>query len=135
MKPGGAVTTHLLLAAVLWSIIGLGLSVRGAVWLAATGKSWIFVPAILFGCLKSFFILDKSAKIIIARIKGLDDGSCLGGVYSVRTWLLVLFMIIFGYLLRRSPAPQELIGFFYGAVGWSLLLSSRLGWRAWLAAK
>ena len=135
MKPGGSTTSHLLLAATLWTVIGIGLSARGALWLAAAGKSWTVLPAIMLGCLKSFFILDKSAMIIIARIQKLADGSCLGGVYSPRTWALVLFMIMLGYLLRRSSMPLEPLGFIYVTIGSSLFLSSRLGWRAWLAAK
>lgn len=135
IKPGGSTTSHLLLAAALWTLVGSGLLIRGTVWLAAVEKSWIILPATMLGCLKSFFILDRSARNSIERIKKLADGSCLGGVYSLKTWALVLFMIMLGYLLRRMPIPLEMIGFIYIAVGWSLLFSSRLGWRAWWSEK
>lgn len=119
----------------MWTLVGSGLLISGTIWLAAVEKSWIGMPAIMLGCLKSFFILDKSARTIIERIKKLADGSCLGGVYSLKTWALVLFMIMLGYLLRRTPVPLEIIGFIYITVGWALLFSSRLGWRAWWSEK
>ena len=135
MKQGGSTTSHLFLAAALWTLIGSGLLIRGTIWLAAVERSWITLPAVALGCLKSLFILDKSAKTSIERIRQLKDGSCLGGVYSLKTWALVVIMIMLGYLLRRSPLPLEINGFIYITVGWSLVLSSRLGWRAWLLKK
>jgi len=33
--------------------------------------------------------------------------------------------------LRSVTQPGPYIGTFYGAIGWSLCLSSRLGWQAW----
>jgi len=135
MKPGASTTSHLLLAAALWTLVGSGLLIRGTIWLTAVEKSWMSLPAIMLGCLKSFFILDKSARTSIERIKKLADGSCLGGVYSLKTWALVVSMIMLGYLLRKMPIPLEIIGLIYITVGWSLLFSSRLGWRAWRSEK
>jgi hypothetical protein len=44
----------------------------------------------------------------------------------------VLAMIGTGYLLRQSSLPVSLLGVLYATVGWALMLSSRLAWRAWL---
>lgn len=76
-------------------------------------------------------MLDKSAKKSIERIIATRDGKCLGGVYSVKTWLLVLVMMTAGYLMRHSSLPKEFLGLFYVSIGWGLLFSSRNAWIAW----
>lgn len=130
-KPGAPRQIHLILAALLWTTVGLGLQLRGILWLVESGSLFFFLPALLLGTLKSLFILDKSAKKSIDRILRLADGSCLGAVYSVKTWLLVLAMMSFGYLLRNSGVSVAILGVLYVIIGWSLFFSSRTAWRVW----
>lgn len=134
-KPGGSTTTHLLLAAILWTVVGVGLISRGVVWLIEVENISLVILAGVLGTLKSLFILDKSVRKSIDRIQMLADGSCLGGVYSLKTWTLVVFMILMGYLLRHLSVPHELLGVLYIGIGWALILSSRIGWNAWLNKK
>lgn len=130
-KPGALRKTHLLLAASLWTGIGLMLLLRGLHWLVTSeGVVWVF-PALIAGLAKSHFILDKSAKKSIIRILDLKDGTCLGAVYSWKTWGLVLLMMGMGFFLRMSPFPKYILGFLYVMIGSALIWSSRLGWRAW----
>ncbi len=131
LKPGVPRQTHLFLAALLWTVIGCVLMVRGSVWLVDKGSVVSFVIAILLGTLKSLLILDKSAKKSIDRIQRLADGSCLGAVYSVKTWLLVMAMMLFGYILRHSGVPLIVLGSLYITIGWALLFSSRTAWITW----
>jgi len=130
-KPGVSRKSHLFLAALLWTIVGILLMRRGVLWLMVDGNVVYAVPAVLIGTLKSLFILDKSAKKSIDRILDLADGSCLGAVYSVKTWLLVIGMMAMGVLLRKSSIPFEIVGFLYVMVGWALFFSSRTGWKFW----
>jgi len=67
----------------------------------------------------------------VKRILTFDDGTCLGAVYSVKTWFLVLFMIGMGVILRSSSLPMTLLSFIYITIGVGLLASSRHAWRAW----
>ena len=131
LKPGVSRKTHLLLAALLWTIIGSALIISGSSLLILKDKILLVFPALLLGSAKSLFILDKSAKKSISRIQLMADGSCLGAVYSVKTWLLVASMMALGYLLRNSTISSTLIGAVYVTVGCSLLFSSRFGWIAW----
>lgn len=122
------------MSAFLWTAIGLMLLTKG---LFRVGRLTEFQPllvasAFLAGSLKAFFILDKSAQRGITRILNFKDGTCLGAVYSVKTWLLVLCMMAMGVILRNSALPDSLLCFLYITIGWALLLSSRLAWRAWL---
>ncbi len=122
---------HLFVAALLWTIVGLLLMSRGIVWLRAVNQLWIVFPSLIIGSMKSFVLLDKSARKSIERIVSTREGKCLGGVYSAKTWLLVVLMIVAGYLLRHSSLPNELLGLFYVSIGWGLFFSSRHSWVAW----
>ncbi len=132
-KPGVNRRTHLLMTAVLWTVIGLLLLTKGAFRLSQL-NDWqplIIVLAVLAGSLKAYLILDKSARKGIDRIVSFKEGTCLGAVYSVKTWILVLCMMGMGVILRNSSLPLNLLCFLYLTIGWALLLSSRLAWRAW----
>ena len=131
LKPGVSHKAHLLTASVLWTSIGLMLTMAGTLWLVAAGKALFMVPAVVAGIVKSLVILDNSAEKGIERIRLLAEGSCLGAVYSKTMWLLVLGMMAAGYLLRHSHLPAEISGSLYVAVGCSLLYSSRIAWIAW----
>jgi hypothetical protein len=104
---------------------------RGTSWLLAVERLWIIVPALIAGTLKSLFFLDNTARKGVHRILEMADGTCLGAVYSIRTWLLVLVMMGSGMVLRQSTLPRELLGGLYVAIGWALFYSSRHAWQAW----
>ena len=131
LKPGAPRQIHLLLAAALWSGIGGMLIFRGVSWLIPVGGLWIIIPALIAGTIKSFFILDKTARRGVRRILEMADGRCLGAVYSIRTWLLVLIMMGAGMALRHSALPREILGGLYVTIGWALFFSSRHAWLAW----
>ncbi|MDH5299636.1 MAG: hypothetical protein OEV91_11520, partial [Desulfobulbaceae bacterium] len=80
---------------------------------------------------KGLLVLDRAARRNIARVMALPDGTCLGAVYSLRMWGVVVLMIVLGRLLRMSPASPVLVGFLLMAVGWGLFFSSRLIWLQW----
>jgi hypothetical protein len=131
-KPGASSRIHLLVAGLMWSSMGVYLLVRGG--LLAGG--FTLLPLLLaagIGSLKALLILDRSVRRNIARIVARQDGACLGGVYSWKMWGLVVIMMLGGRLLRESVVPASLISLLYIAVGWGLLLSSRLFWRQWRA--
>ena len=128
-KPGASVRLHYIIAAAIWSIVGLLLLARGCAFLLEANKIWLVLPAIAIGTFKSIFLLDRSARKNSARLALREDGSCLGGIYSIKMWLLIGVMILMGCLLRALGLPPELLGVLYAAIGWSLFLSSRLLWN------
>jgi carbon starvation protein CstA len=105
---------------------------RGVSWLLTVGRLWVVIPALIAGTVKSLFILDNTARKGVRRILEMADGRCLGAVYSILTWLLVLVMMGAGMALRRSALPREILGGLYVAIGWALFFSSRLAWLAWI---
>jgi hypothetical protein len=130
-KPGVPQRVHLLLAASLWTSIGLVLMVRGTCWLVDSGRIWLVLPAVALGTIKSILVLDRAARRSLDRILRLADGTCLGAVYSLKTWMVVLLMMIAGYTLRHSTLPRSLLGIAYVTIGWALFMSSRHAWFSW----
>ena len=130
-KPGVSIKTHLMVAAALWSGVGLFLCSRGILILLEDAGYFVVLAAILVGTLKSLVVLDKTAAKNIRRILQFQESTCIGGVYSWKTWLLVVCMIVGGRLLRHSSLPPALVGGLYVAVGWALLFSSRIAWKEW----
>lgn len=133
-KPGGKKRTHLLLSAFLWSAVGIMLLAKGVGKIdKVTGVQLLLISgALTAGFAKSFLILDKAATRTIDRILMFKDGTCLGAIYSIKTWGLVACMMVMGIVLRKSFLPSMLLCVFYITIGWSLLFSSRLPWSAWL---
>lgn len=126
--PKASVRTRIILAALLWSLIGLMLMARGFPGVNNSGMEWLFLVAVLVGLFKSNFMLDKVAEKNMNRILEKGENQCVGGVYSWKTWLLVLLMIAFGRLLRASSLPIWFVGWVYFTVGFSLFWSSRKVW-------
>ena len=137
LKPGVKKRTHLLLAAILWTAVGILLLIKGAYRVTGVNNygTVIVVTALIAGTMKSYYVLDRSARKSISRILNFDDGTCLGAVYSLKTWSLVVAMMGTGIILRNSSLPLELLCFIYFTIGWGLLFSSRLAWRAWAAGR
>ncbi|MBU1405560.1 MAG: hypothetical protein KKE83_01110 [Proteobacteria bacterium] len=134
LKPGASARTNLLVAALMWSFIGLYLMVRGyLLQVPLSGVFWAL--ALGLGTLKARFVIEQAARKNIARIIARPDGMCLGGVYSWWMWGLVVCMMLGGRLLRNSAVPSLVLSVIYVAVGWALLFSSRLIWQEWNARK
>ena len=132
LKPGASISTNLLVAALMWSFIGLYLMVRG--YLLVESVPWVFLGLALGGgTLKAFLVIERAARKNIDRIVARPEGMCLGGVYSWRMWGMVVCMMLGGRLLRNSSVPHLVVSVIYIAVGWALLLSSRLIWQEWNA--
>ena len=130
-KPGVPRAVHLFAAPFLWTIIGCFLMARGWGWLDPGRGRLLILAAGCLGTLKSWLILDKVARRSIQRLVLFKDGTCLGAVYSWKTWLLVVLMMTAGLVLRSVTQPGPYIGTLYCAIGWALFFSSRLGWYAW----
>ena len=130
-KPGVARKIHILSAALLWTILGGVLLYRGVSYLHQGERLWLVLPGIAAGTVKSYLILDRAARRGLQRIRNFSDNTCIGAVYSWKTWLIVLAMGVFGIVMRHLSLPFSIIGILCVAIGWSLVFSSRHGWRAW----
>lgn len=133
-KPAAPARLHLLLAAMMWTGVGGLLAFFGIRWLLAGQLPYsplLLALAVASGVLKARFVLSRTARRVIERIRTRGDGRCIGGFLSIRSWAFVALMAIGGRLLRGSPMPRLGVGFVYAAVGLALLLASRRLWHAW----
>lgn len=105
--------------------------IRGIAMLEGRTFFVFLLAGIAAGTIKSVMVLDNVAVKAIDRIISLQDGTCLGAVFSWKTWGLVCCMMGMGLVIRTFFNPNSILGSCYLAIGWALLFSSRHGWLAW----
>jgi len=132
-RPAASRRVQRVLAANLWSLVGTGVGVAGAVWTAGGAHgalvAILVALAAMAGWAKGRFVLAKTARRTLVRIERRGDGRCLGGFLSWKSWGLVLVMIVGGRLLRAGPVPHTVLGPVYLAIGVALLTGSLVFWR------
>ena len=131
-KPGVGRRVHVFCAAGLWTVIGLILFIRGILMLQAADYLWLGLVGMSAVTVKSLVVLDHSALRGIDRIRHFADNTCIGAVYSWKTWLLVAVMMSLGFILRALNPSPLLFGPLVIAIGWGLIFSSRHAWQSWI---
>ena len=133
-KPTAPARVQLLLAALMWTIVGSVLALVGGYWLLGASVAhpglWLIL-AIVLGGLKARFVLLRTARRVIDRIGARGDHRCIGGFVSWRTWAFIAVMAMIGYVLRHGLLPRAIVGFIYVAVGVALLVAATTLWRAY----
>jgi len=132
--------THLKLAFFLWALVGTGLLIAGGIFLfgnrsmseidpaaGSVGLAQVIGLAIALplGFVKGNFVLPKIARKNIARIEQLPEESPFYMTFSLKSWLLILSMMLIGTVIRLMGAPHVVRGTIYVAVGLALVLGSR----------
>ena len=89
---------------------------------------WRIVGAVLVFLVFALFIFAKIVKKHVARIKGYGDTKqSVFNAFGLKTWLIIIFMIVLGVVLRRgfgSHQPVEnFIAFFYPGLGLALFVT------------
>jgi hypothetical protein len=125
----------LLIAGVMWSGVGLMLSLMAFLWLHNyEGHPWLFavtglIAALVihhFGFLK---IVDKN----LGRISRLPDQSCAFSFISWKSYLLIIIMVIMGITLRHTAIPKQYLSIIYLGIGMALFLSSIRYFRSFMS--
>lgn len=128
---------HLAHAAIIWSIGGTILAVRGTSWILTDDwlhphLLWTLAVSLTIGLLKGGLVMTRSARRVSARIDRLGERSPAWRLFSRWTYLLIVVMIGAGFLIRwagRHWHAMGLIGVVYLAVGVALLAGSLYYWR------
>ena len=91
-KPTARPRTQVLMAQLLWTLVGLGLCAAGLNWILQwAGPVGLFyaAPCVLLGLLKALLTLDEVARRTLGRIEARGDSRCALGFLSAKSWLLV----------------------------------------------
>ncbi len=116
-----------LLAGVMWTGVGIMLLVRAWIWLSAMPTGWeiglILVSAVIAVLFYKFMFTNTVAKNI-RRVCELPDPVCLFAFNSPKGYILIVFMITLGVLLRRSGLDTRILALVYASMGGALLLAS-----------
>jgi len=134
IAPRASRRTRLLVAALVWTGIGIGLLAAGLRWtFLAPSTAWrVALPlALVAGWLKGRYVLAPRAASNASRIVASAESRCIGGAFSWGAWLFAAGMMLLGYSLRHSPVPRPWLGLLYAAVGTALVVAGLGGWRRW----
>ncbi len=139
------------LAGFVWLVVGLGLLTLGLRLIVETalvhqlfpteGSSLISVvapvsggyeqagmvlvaAALAVGYFKSRFVLAKTVRRAVARIRSFKEPTPIGKLYSPLFYLLIAAMIGLGALMRASGIPNDIRGLVDVAVGSALINGS-----------
>lgn len=133
--------SHLIIAASLWTAVGIGLLSMGLVF-------WFHLPylgfldwqhlsggaiALSVGLLKGKVILDRTANRVIERVDTLAEPNPVKSIFQMfggKTIALILAMMGIGIILRLAGVSFEIRGLIYIAVGMALIWSCRRYWTA-----
>jgi hypothetical protein len=127
--------TRLLLAAIAWSAIGVGLLAAGLHWLLGAPRAlWIcgLPVALALGWVKGQFVIGSRVRENARRIVEGPGHRCIAGFFSWSGWAIGFIMMVGGTALRRSAIPRPWLGLIYAAIGAALLTASQAGWTGWL---
>ncbi len=126
-KPAVTKVVLLFLAGGLWLCVGFMLLLFAVSWLleAPNVNRSVFagIGVVLalfvhhFGFLK---IVDKN----LSRILPVDEKRCLFSFMPWKSYLIVLFMIAMGTILRHSAIPKHYLAIVYICIGLALILSA-----------
>jgi hypothetical protein len=126
-KPAVDRTILVLMAFILWILVGVMLSRSAIIWWESYMGSLIplFVVLGLFlGLFKGYFILTRVVNINIKRIYEMEGTGFILSFISLRTYLLIIGMMILGMLLRHSSFPKHYLAIIYLGVGLAMIISS-----------
>ncbi|MHB9131669.1 MAG: hypothetical protein ACYDBB_11350 [Armatimonadota bacterium] len=129
---------HMLIAALIWILVGAMITVRGILWVLADDHTHrllaIIIPlAVILGIIKGVALLSKSASRVTARIHTLEERSPVWKIYSPSMYLLVGGMMGLGVACRWAGPHLHIVGIIgalYLVVGIALIAGSRTYWQA-----
>jgi len=124
-KPVAGRRGQLALAAAVWLLVGAALLVIAFCFLSIHSYWYLALIGVLLGLLKGKLVLDRVAARNIEHIMSRPAGSCLGGLYPWRTWIMIAAMVLLGRFLRHSTISRDILGVIYSAIGTGLVFSSR----------
>lgn len=127
--PAAPRKTLVLLAGILWSVVGLVLAGVAVRWLSVVHRNVVLAVAVAIagGLVVHRFGFSRLAATNLTRIYGQAPGKdkvCVFAFQNTRSYIIIALMMLLGYTLRHLPIPKFYLAPIYGAIGLGLFLSS-----------
>ncbi|MCL2324058.1 MAG: hypothetical protein FWC48_00565 [Actinomycetia bacterium] len=118
--------TLLIIAGILWAIAGLNITIIGLRCCLQLHQAWLYLAAIPVFLLFRYLIFGPVSHKYARRIAAFDeDRIALYRIFSIQGYLIMVFMIALGVILRvEHLVPLAFIAFFYLGLGLALILAS-----------
>ena len=118
-----------LIAGLLWLGVGIALVITACAWLSMTAWPWgplIAACSLALGFLVYSHGFSRIAQKNIGRIAGQPEVVCLFAFQGLRSYYLILIMMLLGYTIRHLPVPKYIDAVIYFTIGSALAFSSSL---------
>jgi hypothetical protein len=129
--PAARRETLVLIAGIVWSMVGLALASVAVAWLLSLPHQAV-IPA-LSGAVGGYVIyrfgfshLVRKNLVRIYAQAPQKDKVCVFAFQNIRSYFLIVIMMSLGYVLRHSGIPKTYLAPIYIAIGLALALSSLL---------
>ena len=127
LKPAVASYLLLLIAGIVWFLVGCMLMSLAFSWLSKasnTNPHLFAVTGAVFALLIHHLGFLKIADRNLKRILVMRGKSCLFAFIPWKSYLIIAIMITMGAVLRHSIIPKHYLAVLYIAIGFALVLSS-----------
>jgi hypothetical protein len=129
--PAARRDTLVLVAGIVWSLVGLMLAMLAIHWLATSDHDALLMAFV--GCAAGYLIfrfgfsrLVHKNLIRIYEQSPQKEKVCVFAFQNIRSYIIVIVMMAMGYGLRHSSIPRIYLAPLYLAIGIGLTLSSLL---------
>ncbi len=126
-KPTAPRPLLFLTAGLLWTLVGLWLCGLAIQWLRASDiEKWYPYAGLgsALGFAVYLTVFRQIAKKNIERLKGLPEKSCFFAFQAWHSYLVIVFMVALGVILRHSTMPRHWLAVVYITIGSALVSAS-----------
>jgi hypothetical protein len=127
LKPAVSKTWLIVLAGLMWSIVGMMLCRLAYRWLAGVQWRWVApleLLSIVLALMAHQFCFSRIARKNIVRLSLLTEKTCIFAFQRWKSYFLIGLMISLGVVLRNLPIPKPYLAILYTTIGGALFLAS-----------
>jgi hypothetical protein len=127
LKPAVSKTWLIVMAGLMWSVVGLMLCRLAYHWLVIIQWRWI-VPQELLGVVLALaaykLCFSRIAQKNIERLSVITEKTCIFAFQRWKSYLVIVLMTIIGITIRNLPVPRPYLAVVYTTIGGALFLAS-----------
>jgi hypothetical protein len=127
LKPAVSKTWLIVLAGLMWSVVGLMLCRLAYHWLVVIRWRWVApleLLSIILALAAHKFCFSRIVQKNIVRLSLITEKTCVFAFQRWRSYFLIVLMIILGIALRNLPIPRLYLAILYTTIGGALFLAS-----------